>query len=108
MNRHKSLIDKLADWATEHFKSPSLNPKIEYNENNHYQFRIGDHIRPKEKSADRKTISDRMVLGAIEDNYFLQVSCPIESKERKEGVKKVEIYPKSFIEKNFKKTSLLQ
>lgn len=109
MEQHKSLMDRFADWAVAHFKENSLiNSSIEAkikrnNENGHYQFKIGDYIEPKEKNSQNKTMSNRIVLGCIEGNYFLQVSYPVTSKESEEGIKNLEVYPKSFIENNFEK-----
>jgi|SRR3989344_4496375 len=114
MEQHKSFMGRFADWAVEHFNGDyptngSIEAKIGRNDkNSHYQFKIGDHIKLKERNSQNRAISDRIVFGCLKDNYFIQVSYPVTGKEYEEGIKNLEVHSKSFIENNFEKISQLE
>jgi len=110
MKQHKSLMRKFADWTVEQFSwdSPingSIETKIKQDdENNHYQFKIGDYIELKERNPQNRAISNRIVLGCIKDNYFIMIkSYNLNAKYSEEQEKEVIAYPRSFIEDNFKR-----
>jgi len=101
---------KFADWTVEQFSwdSPingSIETKIKQDdENNHYQFKIGDYIELKERNPQNRAISNRIVLGCIKDNYFIMIkSYNLNAKYSEEQEKEVIAYPRSFIEDNFKR-----